>query len=271
MKKYLTGLSAGILVMMTTACGTAQTSTQAEYISMDAARTAALTAANIDAQQAEIQNTLLAEKNGVAYYEVSFAAGDKLYSYDIDAITGVVIDGSGDALEAVKATAAPQESSSGQKAGISLEQAKQIALTAAQLSEDEVTVVKSEQDYEAGRLIYEIEFVKSINGTYAEYDYEIDAATGDIIAQDYDAENYKLPAGNGAATMLTDEAARQTVLSRVPGASAQDIYEFELDLDDGRMLYKGELVYETVKYEFELDAYSGTILEWETETIYNRK
>ena len=42
-----------------------------------------------------------------------------------------------------------------------------------------------------------------------------------------------------------------------------------LERDDGRELYEGTIVYNGMKYEFEVDAYSGAIREWDAESVYD--
>ncbi len=56
----------------------------------------------------------------------------------------------------------------------------------------------------------------------------------------------------------------QIALDRVSGATAQDV-RIELDRDDGRYKYEGEIIYNNMEYDFEIDANSGTILEWSEE------
>ena len=272
-KRYWPGVVAGLaLTAALTACSSGQQPIQAAYVSMDAARTAALNAAAVSAEQAVMGETQMKERDGVAYYQVAFTAGETQYTYDVDAMTGTVIYSVKDVPQGAPATGktAPQAETAAQTAsGITLEQAKQAALKHAGIAADAVTFVKGERDYEHGRLVYEVEFVKSTGSSYAEYDYEIDAATGEVVSYDYDAENYTQPAGNGSAAMLTEDAARKAVLARVPGAGAADVWELKLDTDDGKLLYEGKIVYGETEYEFELDAYSGTVLEWSAESIYD--
>ena len=52
------------------------------------------------------------------------------------------------------------------------------------------------------------------------------------------------------------------MLSKVPGAR---ILEIELDRDDGRTYYEGEAYANGYEYEFEVDAYTGAIIEWEVD------
>ena len=53
-------------------------------------------------------------------------------------------------------------------------------------------------------------------------------------------------------------------LGRVEGATEQDI-RIELDYDDGRYKYEGEIIYQMRENDFEIDANTGTILEWSEE------
>jgi len=56
-------------------------------------------------------------------------------------------------------------------------------------------------------------------------------------------------------------------LERVPGAGADNIWEFEVDKEDGRLEYEGKIIYGDMEYEFEIDAYSGTFRSWEAEQV----
>ena len=68
--------------------------------------------------------------------------------------------------------------------------------------------------------------------------------------------------GNG--TVISVDKARSIALAKVPGASANDI-RIHLDRDDGRQIYEGEIYYNRMEYEFEIDASTGTIIEWSAE------
>lgn len=65
---------------------------------------------------------------------------------------------------------------------IGMNAASEISLSHAGLTSDQVTFTKSKLDYEDGRMVYEIQF----DSVRAEYDYEIDALTGDILNFDMD-------------------------------------------------------------------------------------
>ena len=68
-------------------------------------------------------------------------------------------------------------------ASIPLDEAKNIALTNANLTEDAVQFLRTEQEYDDGVLVYEIDFT---HGDY-EYDYKINANTGEVVSYDRDS------------------------------------------------------------------------------------
>lgn len=65
-------------------------------------------------------------------------------------------------------------------AGITANDAKQAALKHAGLDESQVSNVDVDLDRDNGRLIYEVDF----NSGNTEYDYDIDAETGEVISFD---------------------------------------------------------------------------------------
>ena len=72
---------------------------------------------------------------------------------------------------------------------------------------------------------------------------------------------------NSSDTLLTEQEAKQIALSKVPGATEEDITKFRKDMDDSVHEYECEIHYNGMEYEFEINAYDGTILEWDEEPI----
>ena len=269
-KQRLLAVLCGAALLVLTAAGCSQPSSQAEYIGLDAAKAIALEAAGVAESAATFTTTGLDRQNGTDFYAIDFTANGQSYEYDIDAVTGIIISGPQND-SAASASTSPQPSSSvdpspsptASQSGsgtITEDQARQIALDHAGLSASQVTFLKSRLDYDDGRQVYDVEFYSS---DYTEYDYEIDAATGDILSYDSDAEGYAPPTAN--TTAITADQARQIALAEVPGATVNDIYEFELDRDDGRLEYEGTIYYNGMEYEFTIDGYSGAIRSWEAE------
>lgn len=162
---------------------------------------------------------------------------------------------------------AAETASAAQPVGeITEEDAKNLALTHAGLTEAEVTFVKSGLDLENGRKVYDVEFYTK---DFKEYDYEINAENGEIMDFDYDAEFYAPSAPAASDATVTEEEAKALAIAKVPGAALTDIREFKLDRDDGRMEYEGTIVYDKMEYEFEINAATGEFLNWEAESVFD--
>lgn len=142
---------------------------------------------------------------------------------------------------------------------ITQEQAAQIALSDAKLTEEELTGFRIKTDWDDGRVIYEVEMYIDEQ----EYSYEIDADTGRILESDYevDEEYNDVPKD---ADALTRKEAAEIILKKVEGATEKDI-RIKYEWDDGHEIYEGDLVYDGKEYEFELHAKSGVLLEWSEE------
>ena len=230
---------------------TNNTTTSSASITLEQAKAIALKDAGLTESQVTFIRAFQEYDDGRLEYEVEFYKDNVEYDYEIDAATGKILSRDYDA----EGYYVPSTSTS---ASITLEQAKAIALKDAGLTESQVTFVRAKQDYDDGRLEYEVEFYKD----NVEYDYEIDAATGKILSRDYDAEGYTAPQTGSAMSM---DSAKELVLAKVPGATTNNIVKFKLDYDDGRQLYEGEIFYNGLEYEFEMDAVTGTIYEWEVD------
>lgn len=149
--------------------------------------------------------------------------------------------------------------------------AKQIALDHAGLKEGEVTFVISRPDYDDGRYMYDVEFYKDLT----EYDYEIDAYTGEIVSFDQDAEghaatNADTQAVSGNSAAITLDAAKAKALEKAGIAENNATFtDAHLEYDDGRQVYQIDFVSGNMEYEFEIDAVNGSIIEFNSESVYD--
>ena len=145
---------------------------------------------------------------------------------------------------------------------IGSDEAQRIALEDAGTTEDEVTRLRVSQDSDDGRKVYEIQFSLDVT----DYEYEIQASDGTILSSDReetgtaqgntqtdDGAQNSQNTQNTQQVALSEADARALALERVPGAGEQDV-RMELDYDDGQY-----------KYDFEIDANTGTFLEWSEE------
>lgn len=145
---------------------------------MDSAKTIALA----DAGLAETDVTSTKEKldwdNGVAVYDIDFYSTDMEYEYEINAATGIIMDKSAELL------GNPNSAPAGAGSLLDADRAKEIAVTHAGFTLEDVFFTKVKLEEEDGRMEYEIEFYKD----RIEYEYKIDASTGSILEyeSDYD-------------------------------------------------------------------------------------
>lgn len=65
---------------------------------------------------------------------------------------------------------------------------------------------------------------------------------------------------------MTEVKAMEIALEQVPGATLEDVTEWDMENDRGRIKYECEILYEGQKYDFEIDATDGSILGWSVET-----
>ena len=101
----------GAALLILTAAGCSQPSSQAEYIGLDAAKAIALEAAGVAESAATFTTTGLDRQNGTDFYAIDFTANGQSYEYDIDAVTGIIISGPQNDV-AASASTSPQPSSS---------------------------------------------------------------------------------------------------------------------------------------------------------------
>lgn len=216
-------------------------------VDMEEAKEIALAQAGLTAQETAWLFAKQDHEDGRLEYEVEFRAGSWKYEVDVDAATGAVTSYDQD----WKGGGYTQTSTD-----IGAEKAQAAALAHAGVKAADTLFLQCRPDYEDGLRIYEVE---SFAGS-REYDYEISAADGSVLSFDYDIEGYAPAAGS---EYLTAEQAKQIVEQT---AGTTGVYtEFKMDTDDGRVLYEGELRSGRMEYEFEIDALTGAVLDWDAD------
>ena len=152
-----------------------------------------------------------------------------------------------------------------QSASITEEQAKEIAANHAGVAVADVTFHSVSLEEDDGRRVYDVEFYSGST----EYDYEIDASTGDILSYDNDVENFSIPQqqstqGTATGSYIGEDAAKAAALQRAGLTEDQVRWEkCELDEDDGRFSYELEFSSGQHEYECEVEAFTGEILNFE--------
>ena len=172
-----------------------------------------------------------------------------------------------------------------QNAQLTAEDAEDIALANAGYTRGEVAFKPTEFDFEKGRSVWEVEFYHE----NTEYDFEIDANTGEILRKEQEIERKPIkptpapeptpkpapepktepkteptpePEKPSAPTELSEERALEIALADA-GLTADVIsrLKIEKDRDDGVWIYEIEFDHGYTEYEYEIRVSDGKILE----------
>ena len=139
-------------------------------LTSDEALEIALKDAGVRKEEVTITKTSIDMDHGVKKHEFEFYSGNVEYEYDINALTGEIVSKSTKRYMGNTATA----SNTGP---LTQEQALQVALQHANVTEKDIALLKTELDYEHGKEVFEFEFYVG----NVEYNYTIDTSTGEII------------------------------------------------------------------------------------------
>ena len=153
-------------------------------ISLDKAKEIALSHAGLSADQVTFVKVNMDFDDGIQKYDIKFYCNGQEYDYEINSSNGQIIQFDYD-MEynyIPNNNTTNYQSNVNTTANISVERAKEIALSHAGLSADQVTFVQVNMDFDDGIQKYEIEFYYN----YREYSYEIDANTGNILSYEQD-------------------------------------------------------------------------------------
>jgi len=150
-------------------------------ITLEQAKEIALNHSGVNASEVTF---VQAELDGRYVYEIEFYVGNVEYDYKIRSTTGEIISCDNDAEHYHHNNSKGNSNSNQVKPSynISEAKAKEIALNHAGVSESQISHFKIKLDYDDGRVEYEIEF----HVGHTEYEYEIDANSGNINSFDVD-------------------------------------------------------------------------------------
>lgn len=138
-----------------------------EDAGLEQAKDAALTNAGLEASQVTFTKAELDYDDGRNVYDIEFVTSVMKYEYEIKADDYSVLEMSKEAIE--------QIGENGQRTDlITLEEAKAIALSYVEISEEEISYTKLELEYDDGIAEYEVEFYAGGK----EYSLTIDAVSG---------------------------------------------------------------------------------------------
>ena len=178
------------------------------------------------------------------------------------------------------AASIPQQSSQEQTQMISMEEAQEAALKAADIVAADADISATTLSEVAGVACYKVEFT---SGEYA-YAYTINAETGAVMEMSSQEQNAQAsgtqteaadsaspakeqtsapaPAQNATGIGTVDEAEAQKIALEHAGVKAADatIIRSKLDYEDGRQVYDIEWYAGGAKYDYEIAADTGEII-----------
>ena len=140
------------------------------------------------------------------------------------------------------------------------------ALKHAGVSRDNIYDLDAEIDRERGVVVYDVSF----DSDGYDYDYEIDAVTGDVLRSDKERDgDYRQAASkaeqSASSSYIGIDKAKQIALDHA-GLSSSEVRDLEVELENehGTMIY--EVCFDSAGYEYEYDINAST-----GEIINNKK
>ena len=121
-----------------------------------------------------------------------------------------------------------------------------------------------ELNAESGRILErKVVFLAPFDGwqTSLSDDYAEDKASFEAGAENRKSSSEKSSSSESSSSeRISVSQAKSVITSRYPGARITDI---ELDKENGKYVYEGEAVYNGREYDFEIDASTGKLRQWE--------
>lgn len=147
---------------------------------------------------------------------------------------------------------------------ITADEAEQAALSHAGISSSDVSYITCELDFDDGIMVYEVEFISG----NTEYEYDINAIDKSVLKFSTErADNYSQSGQGGSsgnAGSITEAEAQQAAFSHA-GVSGATVIKAEYDRDDNK--YEIEFIAGNYKYEYEISASDGRVIESEKEAV----
>ncbi len=212
---------------------------------------------------------------GTPYYEVELVIDGREQDYGVHAFTGEVIRGIDGPSVMNPGPALPQGTVTVTEA-----EAEAAALAHAGLTQDQVSGMRVKRDFDDGRMEFEVKFFTSTT----EYEYTVDASTGEILKAETEtipgmaaaptaaptrdplgSAPQQVPAATPApVTDIGAEAAKQAALAHA-GLTADQVsrMKVEQDREHGRLEYEVEFKSGGYEYEYTIDAATGAVLDFD--------
>lgn len=230
---------AGAVLIGMGGCYAAGQIAQNNSIDAAAAQSFAFVDAGVLPENAQVIKSKFDFDDGMFYYDIEFVADGVFYDYDIKAADGTVLKKDIEGVPGYQATQVTQPGSGSTQtpaqtqpgsgstqttAQISADEAFQKALAEAGVKEADAFLKKNHIDWENGMQVYEIEFyVKNADGSVTEYEYAVNAVTGDVVERGMEQERVQItpqPKPQAPAQTKPDSGSTQTPAQTQPGSGS---------------------------------------------------
>ena len=213
--------------------------------------------------EADVLYTVVDEAKDAAihYYDIELSVDGVVYRYRVDADRGDFLKITVNNQE-IRLEDLPKPEKAPDSAYIGLDRAKEIAFADAAVKEEDVLFFEYKMDYALGRYLYDLEF----NTATQEYEYEIDAVTGEIFKKDLDGSTVVTPPAEGDQTYIGITAAEDAALLHAECARETSIFEkTKWKMKKGVAVYDVEFVSGGVEYDYTVNALTGAVIRFERE------
>jgi len=267
--------------------------TKSNSIGSSSAEQIALVDVGTEVAAARLQETEFSYEDGQFVYEVEFYTDLDEYEYIIAADSGDILWKEWDLFDTAEAAAVSMITATSSTIGttekttitttavttteenstttvstsavaqISLDDAKVIVLADAGVTSSDVSFTKEKLDREKGIWYYDLEFYT----TDTEYDYEVNAETGEIESKEIDTLYSSSDSSTTNVTVELDTA-KNTVLKDAGVSNSNVTFTKEkLDREKGTWYYDLEFYTTDTEYDYEVNAETGEIIGKEVEYI----
>lgn len=244
------------------------TTETAKRLTVEQAKAVVLKDSNVAANAAKFIKVELDNDDGRLEYDIEFSSSTHKYEYEIDAFSGRIKEKEVEAIKKASTSTNTTKPSTGTSTStgstnttnsnkpMSQAKAKEVVLNHAKVSASQATFTEIELDRDDNRWEYEIDFRTST----AKYEYEIDAVTGKIL----DVEVERIKSSSSTSTYIGTDKAKSIALSHAKLSASQVRFEkVKLEKDDGVYYYEVEFLANGLEYEYEINAKTGKIVDWE--------
>lgn len=260
--------------------GCAKQTEQMSYIGAEAAKQLALDSAGLTASSVESITTDMSTRDGLDYYQVDFTVDGQEYQYDIDALTGTVIDTHSPAGAAVEA---PDTDANGADHSTQADPEVQQPVSNPEAGSSNSGTVSGSNSGSSNAAVNSGSGKASggnsttaAGGNSGGSNTAANSGSGKAsggnsnTAAGSNSNRTSSGSSNAAAGTITADEAKSKALSHAGLTSDQVTFvKSKLDYENGRQVYEVEFyTQDYTEYDYEIDASTGEVISYDYDAEY---